>query len=115
MKSLVERLKANRIFKKSMQGITTGAIMFVPTIAMAAASPEAKYKKVIDGIADLLIGLSIPAAVCACIVYALMYKFAGTNSHKKAEIIDSIKGTGGILVFVLSAGVLLNWIASMVK
>ncbi|MFI9226286.1 TrbC/VirB2 family protein [Peribacillus frigoritolerans] len=118
MKSLIERLKANQIFKKSMQVITMGAVLFGPQIAFAAkkaASPEKKYKAVIDGIADLLIGLSIPAAILGCIIYGVMYKFAGTNSHKKAEIIDGIKGTGGILIFVLTAGILLNWIAGMVK
>ncbi|OIK12918.1 hypothetical protein BIV60_15450 [Bacillus sp. MUM 116] len=114
-KSLIEGLKANKIFRKSMQIFTSGLTIVTPSIAFAASSPESKYKAVIDGIADLLIGLSIPAAVCACIVYALMYKFAGTNAHKKAEIIDSIKGTAGILIFVLTAGILLNWIASLVK
>lgn len=114
-KSFVERLKANKVFKKSMQGLTMGAIMYAPTIAMAATSPESKFKKVLDGIADLLIGLSIPAAICCSIVYAMMYKFAGTNSHKKAEIIDGIKGTGGILVFILTAGMTLKWIAGMVQ
>ncbi|MDQ0808050.1 hypothetical protein [Priestia megaterium] len=113
--SLIQRLKANKVFKKSSQALVTGAVLAAPTMAFAASSPEAKYKKVIEGIGDLLINLSIPAAILATIVYAMMYKFAGTNSHKKAEIIDSIKGTGGILIFVLTAGVLLNWVAGMVK
>ena len=114
MKNLMNRLKNNEIFRKTVQKMTFGLTMLAPTIAFAADSPESKYQAVISGISNLLLGLSIPAAILASIVYALMYKFAGT-SHKKAEIIDSIKGTAGILIFVLTAGLLMNWIASMVK
>lgn len=114
-KSLVKRLKANKIFRKTVQVTTLGLTILTPTIAFAASSPESKYKAVIDGISNLLLGLSIPAAILASIVYAIMYKFAGTNAHKKAEIIDSIKGTAGILIFVLTAGLIMNWIASMVQ
>lgn len=112
--SFIQRLKANKVFRKSSSLITFGGIATAPGLAFAAASPESKYKAVIEGVSDLLIGLSIPASILACIVYALMYKFAGTNGHKKAEIIDSIKGTAAILIFVLTAGLLMNWIAGMV-
>lgn len=112
--NLMQRLKANKVFRKAVSIFTFTGVAVAPSIAFAAASPEAKYKAVIDGLAQLLINLSLPAAILACIVYAVMYKFAGTNGHKKAEIIDSIKGTGGILVFVLTAGILLKWIAGLV-
>lgn len=113
--NLIKRLKSNKVFRKATSALTFAAITATPLVTFAAASPESKYKAAINGIANLMIGLSIPAAICACVVYAIMYKFAGTNGHKKAEIIDSIKGTGGILVFILTAGVLLNWVASLVK
>lgn len=113
-KNLIQRLKCNKVFRKASSIFTFAGVAAAPSITFAAESPESQYTAVIEGISDLLIGLSIPAAVLACIVYALMYKFAGTNQHKKAEIIDSIKGTAGILVFVLTAGLLMNWIAGLV-
>ena len=115
MKNLINRLKNNEIFRKAVQKMTFGLTVFAPNLVFAAsASPESKYQAVLSGISNLLLGLAIPAAILASIVYALMYKFAGT-AHKKADIIDSIKGTAGILIFVLTAGLIMNWIASMVQ
>ncbi|MEH6949122.1 hypothetical protein V7068_19045 [Bacillus sp. JJ634] len=114
MKKITERLKGNKLFRKTVQSVVFGATVLTPTFVLAATSPEKKYKNVIEGISELLIGLSIPAAILASIVYALMFKFA-SSSHRKAEIIDNIKGTGGILIFVLTAGLIMNWIAGLVQ
>lgn len=110
-KSIINRLKANKLFRKSVSMITFAGVAVAPSFALAAASPVSKYRAVIDGITNMILTLTIPAAILACVVYGLMYKFAGSNQHRKAEIIDSIKGTAGILIFVLTAGVLMKWIA----
>ncbi|MFD2926306.1 TrbC/VirB2 family protein [Halobacillus naozhouensis] len=111
---MIKRLKDNKIFKKSVQFMTFGAITAAPGLVFAAESPEAMFENVLDGIGNLILGLSIPAATVAIMVYGLMYKFSGTNQHRKSEIVESMKGTGGILILVLTAGVIMKWIGGLV-
>lgn len=95
-----------------IRNIAVSVVVLVPSIVMAAGSPQAQLISVLDGITGLLLFIAPTLGGLAFIWHGLQYYLAG-DAHKKAETRDSMKSTVVVTAVVMMATTIIKWIASL--
>jgi hypothetical protein len=103
-------MKNKKQLKRQVQAVVFTFTMMYANFAHAAGSPEAGFLNVIDGLIGIMYIVAPSLATLALAVYGIQYKMA--DHHKKAELKSSMTSTIVILIVVLSASVIIDWVAA---
>lgn len=102
--------------KRQVQALVFTATMFFANTALAAPqkagdkAPAQPFLDVIEGLTQIMYWIAPSLAALALATYGIQYKMA--DHHKKAELKSSMTSTIVILIVVLSANIIIDWVAS---